>query len=63
MDGLTGDYTCIVFDRRTQSNKLEDCVYYFKAPNMEKKKWAFGCDDFKKWSKDRYNTKYVESFI
>jgi len=63
MDQITGDYTCLIFQKRGQSNNLEDCVYYSHVPDISKKKWAFGCEEYKKWSKDRYNPKYVESFI
>ena len=62
MDQITGDYTCLIFKMRTQSNKLEDCVYYFKAPDMKNKQWKFGCKEYRQWAEKRYNKKYVEKF-
>jgi hypothetical protein len=63
MDQITGDYTCIIFDKRSQSNNIEECVYYYKARLHDDIKWSLGCDEYKKWSDDRYNTKYVEAAV
>lgn len=59
MDQITGDYTCIVIKKRSQSNELKDCVFYCKAEDMTKVKWSFGCEQYKKWSDDRYNKSYI----
>lgn len=58
MDELTGDFTCIIFKKRSQSNKLEDCVFYYKTQIL--KPWTFGCKEYKEWGKERYNSGYVE---
>lgn len=63
MDQLTGDYTCMIINRRSQSKKLEDCVFYYKAPNMDKKQWKFGCKELWEWNKQRFNPKYTPKFM
>lgn len=63
MDQLTGNHTALVFDRRVQSNNMEDCVFYYKAKDYTNKRWEFGCDEFKQWHKERYNSKYVEKYV
>ena len=52
MDGLTGDYRCMVINKRAQSNKLEDCIYYYKGDLLGK--WQFGCKEYRDWAKQRY---------
>ena len=32
MDSCTEDYECLVLDNTKTSNKIEDCVYWYKAP-------------------------------
>lgn len=61
MDQLTGDYTCLVIKKRSQSNNLEDCVFYFKGVDPNKLgNWKFGCKEAKQWCENRYNKNYVE---
>lgn len=60
MDQITGDHTCLIFSKFSESNKLEDCVYYYKARLHQK--WELGCPEYRKWDEDRRNKKYVESF-
>jgi hypothetical protein len=61
MDGLTGDYTCIVFKKRTQSTRMEDNISYFRTRVL--KDWSFGCKEYKEWAKQRYNPDYKEQVI
>jgi len=65
MDTLTGDYTCMIINQRTQSNGLEDCVYYYKGKDPEKAfgNWKFGCEEYREWNKQRFNTSYKDNFI
>jgi len=58
MDQLTGDYTCLIFNKIGSTNKPEECIFYYKARLHGK--WELGCDEYKKWNEDRYNKKYVE---
>ena len=60
MDQLTGDYTCMIIQKRNQSNKLEDCVFYYKTQVLPQ--WTFGCDEFRKWTEQRFNKSYREAF-
>lgn len=62
MDHITGDFTALVFDKRSQSNKLEDCVYYYQTKQIHER-WRFGCNEFNDWGEDRYNEDYVEELI
>lgn len=65
MDELTGDYTCLIFKKRSQSNNLEDCVFWYKTKEPEKTfgKWKFGCKEYQKWGADRYDVNYKEQVI
>lgn len=58
MRELTGDYTCMIINKRSQSNEVEDNVFYFRTKVLPD--WKFGSKEFRNWNKDRYNTKYVE---
>lgn len=62
MDAITSDFTALYIHNKTSSNKWEDCVFYCKAPNMDEKypDFKFGCPDYWKFAKSRYNTEYVE---
>ena len=61
MDQLTGDYTCLVFKKRSQSNEIEDCIFWYKTSVL--KPWKFGCKEYRSWAKDRYDTNYVEKIV
>jgi hypothetical protein len=58
MDQLTGDFTCLIFKKRSQSNNMEDCIFWYKTKVL--KPWKFGCSEYKKWGLTRYNTDFVE---
>ncbi len=58
MDQITGDYTFLIFNKRSQSNELEDCVSWFKTRILPD--WKFGSKEYRKWAEDRYNKSYVE---
>lgn len=61
LEGITGEYTCMVIKCRSQSNKIRDNVFYLKT--RLNKKWKFGCAEYKKWAVDRYNPNYVEQVV
>jgi len=61
MDQLTGDYTCIIFKKRSQSNNIEDNIFYYRTKPLDK--WKFGCKEYREWAKKRYDTNYTEQFI
>jgi len=61
MDQLTGDFTCLIFKKRSQSNEIEDCIFWYKGNVL--KPWKFGCKEYRSWAKDRYDTNYVEKIM
>ena len=62
MDQITDDYTALYVKNDSQSNNLEDCVFWYKAKPVPKN-FKFGCPDFWKFHKQRYNTKYKDNFL
>lgn len=60
MDELTGDFTFIIFKKRSQTNNIEDNVFWFRTEKL--KPWKFGCKEYREWGKNRYNPDYVEEF-
>lgn len=59
MDQLTNDYTALYIHNQTQSNNWEDCVYWYKAKPVPKD-FKFGCDDFWRFHRKRYNEQLEE---
>jgi hypothetical protein len=63
MDQLTNDFTALVINNRSTSNKLEDCVFYYKADlSRIPINWKFGAGSFWQFNHDRLNQNFVESF-
>lgn len=62
MDELTGEYTCLVIHNGSQSNKLEDCVFWYTTKPIEAN-WKFGCKEYQQWGKDRYSPSYKERVV
>ncbi len=63
MDDITGDYTALYIHNQSTSNKLEDCVFYYKAPlNIPAYRW-FGCEHYRSFNSQRYNIDYKSSVI
>jgi hypothetical protein len=62
MDQLTGDFSFLIIKKRTQSNDIEDCVFYYqvKDPAPTFGNWKFGCKEYRTWAENRYNKSYVE---
>jgi hypothetical protein len=64
MDQLTNDFTALVINNRSNSNKLEDCVFYYKAyPENIPINWKFGAGSFWQFNHDRIDQNFTESFI
>jgi hypothetical protein len=61
MDQITTDWTALYINNRTQSNDWQDCVFWYKAKPVPSD-WKFGCDWYKQYHKDRFNTEYKENF-
>jgi len=61
MDQITGDYTFLVINKRSQNNKLEECVFWYKTKKLSE--WKFGCKEYHQWGDSRYDRNYVEQII
>jgi hypothetical protein len=61
MDQITGDYTFLIFKKRTQSNDLSECVFYYQSKQIGD--WKFGCKEYRDWGTSRYDTNYVEQIV
>jgi len=61
MDQVTGDYTCLIFKKRSQSNNMEDNIFWYRTEKLDD--WKFGCKEYRKWGKERYDTEYIEQII
>lgn len=61
LDALTGDFTFLIIKRRSQSNKLEDNIFYYRTKQLPM--WKFGCEEYKAWNKKRYNKNYKDTIV
>ena len=64
MDALTTDYGALVVCNRTTSNKIEDCIFYFKAEiNAISPAWKFGHQTAWEFNAERYDPDFVAPII
>ena len=64
MDAVTEDYTALVIDNRQTSNKIEDCVFWYKAdPNRIPSNWKFGSGSAWEFHYDRMDPNYTDPFV
>lgn len=56
MDATTENYEALVLDNTKSSNKLSDCLYWFKA--SETPPFRMGCEGFWKHHTKHYDSKY-----
>jgi hypothetical protein len=61
LDQVTGDYTFLIINRRSQSNDIKDCVTWYRTKKM--KDWKFGCKEYQAWNSARYNKSYKEQIF
>ena len=54
LDQLTDDYTALYIHNQTQSNKLEDCVFWYKARPIPQN-FRIGCDEYWLYHEERYD--------
>lgn len=54
LDQLTDDYTALYIHNQTTSNKLEDCVFWYKAKSIPKN-FRIGCDEYWLYHEERYD--------
>lgn len=56
MDRLTEDYTAVFINNRVQTNKLEDCVFYYRANKAVLDNFKFGSSEIWKFHNNRYES-------
>ena len=59
MDQITGDYTCLIFKKRTQSKHIEENVSFYKTKQLGD--WSFGSKEYREWGNERYDPNYIET--
>lgn len=52
MDKLTGQYQCLVIHNTSNTNNIEDCVFYWKAPLVDDS-FKFGCPEMWAFHEER----------
>lgn len=62
MDQVCTEYTALVIDNRSTSKNLEDRVFYYKTL-FPRPAFKFGCKEYRKFSKKRYNKNYEAPLI
>jgi hypothetical protein len=60
MDQITDDYTALYIHNATKSNKLEDCVFWYKADPSKIRTFQFGCQDYWDYHEERYDPQSLE---
>lgn len=59
MDAITDDYTALYIHNATTTNRWQDCIFWYKA--QPPPPFKFGCADFWKFHKQRFNPSYSDS--
>ncbi len=59
MNACTENYECLVLDNTSKSNRLEDCVFYYKAPI--RKGFRVGSSSFWNHHRNHYNPGAVKN--
>lgn len=62
MEEVTGDYTCLIIDKRSQSTRLEDKIFWYRTYPIEQQKpdWRFGCVEYREWNDQRVDPGYKD---
>jgi hypothetical protein len=64
MDQLTDDYCAIFINNRTNSNNMEDCIFYYKAdPKVIPRDWKIGCKEYWDFHYERFDPNCVDAVI
>jgi hypothetical protein len=61
MDVMTDNYTALYIHNANQSNKWQDCVYWYKAPLLPEG-FKFGAPEYWDFHEQRYNPDYVDQY-
>jgi hypothetical protein len=62
LDQITDNFTALYIHNATTSNKLEDCLFWYRATPAPKG-FKFGCPDYWKFHEARYNKDYKDPFL
>lgn len=62
MDQLTDNYTALYIHNQIQSNKLEECIFWYKAKPVPDN-FRLGSKDFWKFHYNRYDPTYTDPFL
>lgn len=62
MDQLTNDYTALYVHNAVQSNRVEDCIFWYRAKPVPKE-FMFGSEDYWLHHYSRYNPEYKDPVI
>ena len=62
LDCITDDFTALYIHNSTKSNKLEDCLFWYKAEKPPDS-FKFGCPEFWEFHYSRYNSDYIEPYL
>jgi hypothetical protein len=57
MNSCTENYECLVLDNTSKSNRIEDCVFWYKA--TLRKNFRIGSAEMWNYHKKHYNPKHV----
>ena len=58
MNSCTENYECLVLDNTSKSNRIEDCVFYYKAP--VRRGFRIGSDAMWQYHQKHYNPKHTQ---
>lgn len=59
MDNLTDDFSCMYIHGTTTTNEWQECVYYWKAPQI-RDDWKLGSPEYWAFHEQRYNPEYTD---
>ena len=62
MDQITDDYTALYIHNATNSNKLTDCIFWYKAKPVPPG-FQFGSPDYWLFHEERYDQNYQDPII
>jgi len=62
LDQVTSDYTALYIHNATTSNKLEDCLFWYRAKEVPPD-FRLGSKDFRKFHQARFNNDYSDPYV
>jgi uncharacterized membrane-anchored protein YhcB (DUF1043 family) len=62
LDQVTSDYTALYIHNATTSNKLEDCLFWYRAKEVPPD-FRLGSKDFRKFHHARFNNDYSDPYV